>query len=141
MLVDRERHFVQVPLFATSRMAPTKLACQQRAELAAPQPDGLLADLDAPFGEQFLDIAVAEQEAVVQPDRVSDDLGRETVASERRDERGASGHEPILLGPPPQLVNAVRIFRSVVLGRHRRGTTPFEQVELHDERKVERTTQ
>ncbi len=28
MLVDRERRFVQVPLVAASRMAPTKLACQ-----------------------------------------------------------------------------------------------------------------
>ena len=76
MLVDRERHFVQVPLVAASRMAPTKLGCNQWAELAAPQPDGLITDLDATFGEQLLDITVAEGEAMVQPDGVSDDLGR-----------------------------------------------------------------
>jgi len=84
MLVDRERHFVQVPLVAASQMTPTKLACQQWAELAAPQPDGLVSDLDPTFGEQLLDIAVAEGEAVVQPDGVSDDLGWETVASDAR---------------------------------------------------------
>src|SRR5216683_2563075 len=92
MLVDRERHFVQVPLVTASRMAPTKLACQQWAELAAPEPDGLVTDLDPPFGEQLFDIAVAEGEAVVQPHSVTDDLGRETVASERRSGRGAGGH-------------------------------------------------
>jgi hypothetical protein len=51
-----------------------------------------VADLDAPLGEQLFDITVAEGEAVVQPDRVSDDLGRETVASERRNRCGAGGH-------------------------------------------------
>jgi hypothetical protein len=76
MLVDRESHFVHVPLVASSRMAPTKLARQQWAELAAPQPDGLVTDLDPTFREQLLDVTVAEGEAVVQPDRVSDDLGR-----------------------------------------------------------------
>ena len=76
-LVDRERHFVQVPLVAVARMAPTKLACQQWAELAAPESDGLVTDLDPALGEQLLDIAVAEGEAVVQPDGVCDDLGRE----------------------------------------------------------------
>jgi hypothetical protein len=93
MLVDRERIFVQVPLVAASRMAPMQLACQQWAELAAPEPDGLITDLDAPLGEQLFDIAMAEREAVVQPHSVSDDLGWETVASERRDGRGAGGHE------------------------------------------------
>src|SRR5207253_3758327 len=77
----RERHLVQKPLVAPSRTAPTKLACQQRAELAAPEANGLVAHLDPAFGEQFLDIAVAEGEAVIQPDGITDDLGRESVAS------------------------------------------------------------
>ena len=79
MLVDRERHFVQVPLVAASRMPPTKLAGQQWAELAAPEPDGLVTDLDPTFGEQLLDIAVAQREAVVQPDGITDDLWRKTM--------------------------------------------------------------
>src|SRR5712692_268147 len=36
---------------------------------------------------------MAERETVIQPDRVADDLGRETVASERRSSCGAGGHE------------------------------------------------
>ena len=45
LLVDPERHFVQVPLVAASWMTPTKLGRQQWAELAAPQPDGLITDV------------------------------------------------------------------------------------------------
>jgi hypothetical protein len=48
-------------LVAASRTASTELACQQRAELAAPQTDGLRTDLDAPLGEQLFDIAVAKR--------------------------------------------------------------------------------
>jgi len=44
--VHRERHLVQKPLVATSWVAPTKLTWQQRAELAALQTDGFVADLD-----------------------------------------------------------------------------------------------
>src|SRR6266851_8839087 len=93
MLVDRESHFVQIPLVAASRMTPTKLTRQQWAEFETPEPDGLVTDLDPTFGEQLLDIAVAEREAMVKPDSVTDDLGRETIAAERRGRRGAGGHE------------------------------------------------
>ncbi|TME37269.1 MAG: transposase [Chloroflexi bacterium] len=37
-------------------------------------------------------MAVAEGEAVIQPDGITDDLGRESVASERRHRHGAGGH-------------------------------------------------
>jgi hypothetical protein len=93
MLVHSQRHLVKEPLVAASRAAPTKLACQQRAELMAPETAGFVADQDPPLGEQLLDIAVAEGEPMVQPDRITDDLWRETVASKRRDGCGAGGHE------------------------------------------------
>ena len=38
--------------------------------------------LDAVLGEQLFDVAMTEGETVIQPDRVADDLGPETVASE-----------------------------------------------------------
>jgi hypothetical protein len=63
-LVHGQRHLVQVPLVAASRVASTKLAGQQRTELAAPEPNGLVADMDPPLSEQLLDITVAEAEAV-----------------------------------------------------------------------------
>src|SRR5512147_1222426 len=52
---------------------------KQRAELVAPQPYRLVACFDPPLGEQVLDVALAEVEAMVEPDRVLDDGRREAV--------------------------------------------------------------
>jgi hypothetical protein len=40
-----------------------------------------VADNDAPFSEQILDVAKAEMEAQVQPHGMRDDLGREAVTA------------------------------------------------------------
>jgi hypothetical protein len=37
----------------------------------------LVGDINPAFGQQLLDIAVAQGEANIKPDRVLDDLGRE----------------------------------------------------------------
>src|SRR5205823_3132769 len=57
---------------------------RRRHQLVAPLADRLMADDDAPLGEQILNVAEAEVETKVQPDRVSDDLGREAVTSIER---------------------------------------------------------
>jgi hypothetical protein len=49
------------------------------AEPAAPAADGLIADGDPALRQQLLHVAVAEQEAVVEPHRVADDLAREAI--------------------------------------------------------------
>ena len=46
-----------------------------------PQPDRLVRDGDPAFGEQILDVAEAQAKAVVEPDCVTDDLGRKAVAA------------------------------------------------------------
>jgi len=53
-----------------------------------------MADADAALGEQILNVAEAEVEAKVQPDSVSDDLGREAIAVIWRSvgRSDASGH-------------------------------------------------
>jgi hypothetical protein len=45
------------------------------AELVAPEPHRLVGRFDPPSGEQVLDVAVAEVEAIAEPDRVLDDGG------------------------------------------------------------------
>ena len=52
---------------------------EQGSELVAPQPHRLVACLDSTLGEQGLDVAVAEVEAMVEPPRVLDDGRRESV--------------------------------------------------------------
>jgi len=53
---------------------------EEGAELDTPFAAGLVADLNAALVQQFLDISVAKQEAMVQPNRVLNDRHRETVA-------------------------------------------------------------
>jgi hypothetical protein len=49
------------------------------ALLVAPAPDRLVSRFDPPLKERIFDVAVAEVEAMVDPDRVPDDGRRETV--------------------------------------------------------------
>jgi hypothetical protein len=54
-----------------------------------------IGDLKPTLGEQFLDVAVAQGEAKIQPDRVLDDLGREAMAAVAE-----QGHADTLPDPP-----------------------------------------
>ena len=47
------------------------------SELVAPEADRLVGDENATPGQDVLDVPVAQTEAVVEPDRMLDDLGRE----------------------------------------------------------------
>jgi hypothetical protein len=70
-----------------------------RPELAAPEADGFVTDLNATLSEQLLDITLAQVEPVVEPDGVADDLGREAMASVQG---GVHGHRAILPGTAPR---------------------------------------
>ena len=61
---DRDEYFVDEKRVAEPGMPALESLRKQWAELVAPQPDRLVADLDAAFGEQVLDVAVAEIEKV-----------------------------------------------------------------------------
>ena len=49
------------------------------AKLNTPESDGFIADTNAAFGEQILDITIAEVESMVEPNRITDDVGRKSV--------------------------------------------------------------
>jgi hypothetical protein len=72
---DLQLHLVDVPFVGPSRPSPTKLLGVGRAELAAPEADRFITDLDAALAQQLLNVAMAQIEPVVQPDGVADDLG------------------------------------------------------------------
>src|SRR5258708_28273709 len=78
--MDPQRHFVQIPLVAGSCSSSTQPGSKGGAEFGAPLSDRLVADDEAAFGEEILNVTKAEMKAKVQPDGVSDDLGREAVA-------------------------------------------------------------
>ena len=83
--------------------AGTQLTCEDRAEGEDPTPDALVRDGDAALGQQVLDIAEAQCEAQIQPDRALDDFAREAVAG-----IGEHGHatrlrcSPVLRKPAGQ---------------------------------------
>ena len=60
-----------------------KFLGEQRSELQHPSSDRFIGDVQPAFGQQIFDIAEAEGEAEIQPNRVPDDVRRELVASKR----------------------------------------------------------
>ena len=65
------------------RLWPTfaQVGCDPRPEMAHPAPDRLIGDDNPAFSQQILDLAEAEREAVIKPDRVLDDFGRKAIAA------------------------------------------------------------
>jgi hypothetical protein len=79
LCVNREKHFLEMPLVAWPGAPPPELIGILLAEFATPFADGLIGYDDAPYKEQLFDIPVAEAEAVVQPDAMADDFGGQTM--------------------------------------------------------------
>ena len=55
-------------------------ACINGTELDTPEADCLPAERDAAFCQQILDIPEAEVEAIVEPDGIGNDIGRDSVS-------------------------------------------------------------
>ena len=94
-------HILTMPLVAGRYSSSTQPCSEGGAECGAPLADGLVADDDATLGEQILNVAEAEVEAKIQPYGMSDDLGREAVASIQRPISGlGDGHRTRLIADP-----------------------------------------
>ena len=78
---DPHHHLVEMPAIARPRATPTQPSCDRGTELQHPAPHRFVGDVKPSFGQQLLDIAVAQGEAEIEPDRVQDDLGREAMAA------------------------------------------------------------
>ena len=75
-----DEQFVQVPGVAHRSLAAPERARVRRPERATPLPNRLVGHDDAPLGEEIFRIAEAQTEPVVEPDGVTDDLGRKSIA-------------------------------------------------------------
>src|SRR5215216_1545690 len=78
---DPHDHLVQMPAVARPRPALAQSAREHRAELQHATPDRLVGKVETPFGQKLLDVAVAQCEAQIQPDRVLDDRRRKAMAT------------------------------------------------------------
>ena len=68
-----------MPLVTRPWLAAAQLGGILRTKLQAPLSDGFIADKNAPLGEEFLDVEEAQGKPVVQPERVTNDLGRVAI--------------------------------------------------------------
>jgi hypothetical protein len=81
--VTTPKHLIQKPLAAGFRPPPLESLGVSSSEAQAPLADGLVADHAASRRQDQLDFAQAEAEAVLQPDRLIDDVGRKAEAAVR----------------------------------------------------------
>jgi hypothetical protein len=77
--MNAEEDLVEVPLVARLGAPATALIGMRLPELLAPLPDRLVGDDDATSQQPRFDIPGAQTEAVVEPDAMADDRGREAV--------------------------------------------------------------
>ncbi len=82
--IDLHKDFINVEGIAVALMSAFQPTGIFGSKLGAPESDRLVTDCDATFGQEIFDEwsgtpAVAEIEAVVEPNGVTDDFGREPV--------------------------------------------------------------
>ena len=83
LAADPDEHLVHVPLVAGLWPAPLQRIGEDPAEAQAPLADALVADDDPTRRQDQLNISQAQAEAVIEPDRMLDDRGREAEAAIR----------------------------------------------------------
>lgn len=77
--VDSDKDFIDVEGVTIAAMLSLESPCIEGTDFFAPQRDSFSADGDAALGEETFDIAVAEIEAIVEPDSIGNDIGRESL--------------------------------------------------------------
>jgi hypothetical protein len=131
-LVDRPVHvaplagdlhigLVDLPAISNTMSARPSSLGQQRCEPLHPAIHGDVVDLDAPFAEQLLDVAVGEAEAQVPVDRDDNHIGWESEASKVRSwnrsrARTARSHAASLAAPQRSQRTQQRRLKRVVGG-------------------------
>src|SRR5262245_24966422 len=79
LAIDGQKDFVQMPLVTWLGASVLQLIGVILPKLQTPLADGLMGHVDAALEEEFLHVAVAQREAIIQPDAMANDLPREAV--------------------------------------------------------------
>jgi hypothetical protein len=104
--LDHHEELVEIPGVAHPPSSSAKRPCILSAEGPTPLSDRLVGDGDASLGEQIFGISKAQAEAMVEPHRVTDNLGWESVSV-------VIGGVGQLCQLPAQLNNASRRAKSL----------------------------
>src|SRR5258707_1969197 len=103
---DPHDHFVEMPSVARSWAAPPQIASDHRSEFEHPTANALVGDVEPTLGKQLLDIAIAQSEAQVEPNRVLNHGRRKTVPAigdrkHPRSLRPVGDYSQVILTMPP----------------------------------------
>ncbi len=79
LAADGDEHFIHVPDVAESTLSPPQSAGIRWSKLSAPGSNGFVGYANATLSKQVLDIAKAQSEAMVQPNRMADDFRGKAV--------------------------------------------------------------
>ena len=78
--LDRDEHLVEMPGVSHPTASAPQPPRVDRTEPLAPLPNRLVGDRHASLREEIFGIAEAEAEPMVEPDRVADDVGWESIS-------------------------------------------------------------
>ena len=78
--MDRDEYLVEMGGVSHPTAAAPQPPRVDRTEPLAPLPNHLVGDRHASLREEIFNIAEAEAEPMVEPDRVADDVGRESTS-------------------------------------------------------------
>src|SRR5512134_1257616 len=79
LTIDGQEDFIQMPFVPWLGASTLQLIRIVLPKLATPLADGLMSHVDPAFQEQLLHVAVAQGEAVIEPDARADDLAGKAV--------------------------------------------------------------
>ena len=77
--IDGEKHLIQGPLVPWLGASVLQRIGVVLPKLPTPLADGLVGHRDTALEQDLLHVAVTQVKAIVEPDAVADDLGREAV--------------------------------------------------------------
>ena len=76
LAVDFDEYLINVERVTEASVFSFQSSTVYSTELDTPEAGCFAADRDASFGEQVLDVSVAQIEPVVEPDGITDDIGK-----------------------------------------------------------------
>jgi hypothetical protein len=79
LAIDGQKDFIQMPLVTWLGSSVLQLIRVALREFQTPLADGLLGHVDATLQQGLFHVAIAQREAIVEPDPMADDLAGETV--------------------------------------------------------------
>jgi hypothetical protein len=79
LTINCEKHLIQVPFVAWLRASVPQLVSVVLPKLQTPLPDGFMSDVDTALEHDLLHIAIAQGEAVVEPDAMANDFAWKAV--------------------------------------------------------------